>query len=82
MKGVKVWEALNVRTYDFAGPGLDREATDSGLWRFCQAHDLVLVTANRNAKGSASLEQAIRAHNTTSSLPVPTWADPKRLQLD
>ena len=40
---------------------------------------LILVTANRNAAGSDSLEMTLRAENTATSLPVFTIANEKRV---
>lgn len=49
------------------------------MWRKCQSNQLILVTANRNAKGQDSLEATIRQLNTPDSLPVITLANARRL---
>jgi hypothetical protein len=76
------WTALDVRVYSFAAMALLEEATDLDVWEFCQSHDLLLVTANRNEQGEDSLEAAIKKLNRPSSLPVLTLARPKRLLLE
>lgn len=39
---------------------------------------MILITANRNMKGSDSLEQMIRQENTATSLPIITIGNPDR----
>ena len=41
---------------------------------------VVLITGNRNRRGPSSLEETILLHNTPTSLPVFTLADPKRIR--
>lgn len=40
--------------------GLAIDSTDRVIWQFAQANQMLLLTANRNAKGENSLEQTIR----------------------
>ncbi len=71
----EVWEHIGVETFRFADLQLDSTMTDAELWEFCQANLLLLVTANRSASGSDSLETTIRKRNTPESLPVITLAN-------
>jgi hypothetical protein len=59
--------------------GLAAEVSDADLWQACQQHEVVLITANRNAEGPDSLEATIRPRNTEDSHPVLTIADPGRI---
>jgi hypothetical protein len=77
-----VWEGLSLATYEFPDLGLDRRTPDLDVWKLCQDQQLVLVTGNRNAAGTTSLDTAIRTHSVSSSLPVITIADMKRLMKD
>jgi len=74
----ETWHWLNLGIFTFADLGLDRTAADSVVWHTCQNESIALVTDNRNATGSDSLEATIRLHNTTSSLPVFTLANTTR----
>ena len=49
------------------------------VWRFAQAHHMLILTANRSMKGPDSLEQTIREENTPASLPVLTISSADRL---
>lgn len=40
---------------------------------------MLLLTANRNARGEDSLEQVMRRENTSTSFPILTIADPDRV---
>jgi hypothetical protein len=59
--------------------GLPLNSTDREVWRYAQAHQLVLMTGNRRTKGEHSLEQVIREENTPTALPVITVAQVNRL---
>jgi hypothetical protein len=59
--------------------GLSVTATDREVWRFAQANNMLLLTANRKMEGVDSLEQTIRDENHAEALPVITIAHPKRL---
>lgn len=77
-----LWDAMAIPVRSFQDVGLTRSAADADVWSACQAHDLVLVTGNRNAAGPDSLEVAIRMGGTADSLPVLTLANRDRLMRD
>ena len=52
------------------------------VWRTCQKEELVLITGNRNRRGSESLEATIQSGNQPDSLPVVTIADQDRVLRD
>ncbi|MBM4090048.1 MAG: hypothetical protein FJ276_11610 [Planctomycetes bacterium] len=70
-----IWSDLGFDIVSFNDLGLSSDASDADLWKACQAHEVVLVTANRNKDGSDSLEAAIAQGNQPSSLPVLTVSD-------
>jgi hypothetical protein len=51
---------------------LSAGSSDRAIWRFAQAHAMLLLTGNRNRKGEDSLEQTLREEGSPSSLPVIT----------
>ncbi|WP_375499031.1 ACP S-malonyltransferase [uncultured Nostoc sp.] len=59
--------------------GLAVDSNDRVIWQFAQANQMLLLTANRNAKGKDSLEQTIREEGTPTSLPVITIGSLERL---
>ena len=61
---------------------LSEDATDATIWHTCQDHDILMITGNRNAAGPESLEMTIRQWNPPNCLPIPTLADPDRIQRD
>lgn len=63
---------LDLRVITFREAGLAIRSDDRLIWRFAQAEEMVLLTANRNKEGLNSLEQTIREENTPTSLPVLT----------
>ena len=74
------WLALApTRLMQFIDVGLPDTATDREVWRFAQANNMLLLTANRKMEGEDSLEQTIRDENHAEALPVITIARPKRL---
>ncbi|MCI0465079.1 MAG: hypothetical protein L0Z62_49795 [Gemmataceae bacterium] len=75
-----VWARLALPLHTFAELGLPADESDAVVWRYCQQHQLVLLTANRNDDGPDSLESAIRDGNTPTSLPVFTMADADRVR--
>lgn len=77
---VDLWAELELSYTKFEDVGLSREASDAEIWQFCQQNGLVLLTNNRNDEGPDSLQAAIRARNTESSLPVLTIGDIERLR--
>jgi len=69
---------LDVITFDQAG--LPVGSSDRTVWRFAQAHEMILLTHNRNMNATDSLEQTIREENTPTSLPVITLGRAERLR--
>ena len=59
--------------------GLTNDALDRDIWRYCQSHSFLLLTANRNQDDPDSLEQTLRDENREDALPVVTISDPQRL---
>jgi predicted nuclease of predicted toxin-antitoxin system len=59
--------------------GLDITSSDRVIWRFAQANQMILFTANRSGKGIDSLEQTIQEENTQDSLPVITLGNTDRM---
>lgn len=74
------WETYHlVRFITLREAGLTHDALDRDIWRHCQRHHLLLLTANRNRNDPDSLEQTLREENGEESLPVITISDPQRL---
>lgn len=77
------WGAMQVAAFrSLIECGLDPIADDRTIWKHCQANSLLLLTANRNERGSDSLQAVIREFNHADSLPVLTLADPDRVLRD
>jgi hypothetical protein len=57
-------------------------SSDRIVWRFAQANQMILLTANRRMKEKDSLEQVLREENTDRSLPVVTIGDAERVLND
>lgn len=72
-------ELISVRFITFREAGLLMDSSDRVVWRFAQANQMIILTANRNMKGEDSLEKVMREENTTDSFPVVTIGDLKRL---
>lgn len=66
---------------DFPELNLVPRASDRIVWKACQAAGVVLVTGNRTG-GQESLDQAIQELTTSTSLPVITISDTRRLMHD
>jgi hypothetical protein len=77
-----IWQELQFDVFSFEDFGLAEDATDAQVWRVCQAESVVLITGNRNADDSESLEVTIREHNNDRCLPVLTLADADRVGRD
>jgi len=78
--GTAGWlELLLLRLTTFAQAGLAYNSSDREIWRFAQDKRWLLLTANRKMQGEDSLEQTIREENTTTSLPVLTISDGRRM---
>ncbi len=72
-------ELLSIRFLTLEEAGLAPDANDRLIWRFAQSNRMLLLTANRNAKGENSLEQTIRQEGNSNSLPVITVGNLDRL---
>lgn len=68
-----------IQLITFEDIGLPPESNDRIVWRFAQANEMLLLTANRNAKGKDSLEQVMREENQHTSFPTITIGDPDRV---
>ncbi|NEP09251.1 MAG: ACP S-malonyltransferase [Symploca sp. SIO2C1] len=75
-------ELLPIRFITFEEIELSVKSDDRVVWRFAQAHQMILLTANRSMKGKDSLEQVMREENTLTSLPVVTIGDADRVLSD
>jgi predicted nuclease of predicted toxin-antitoxin system len=73
---------LQISFITFEEVGLSITSDDRIVWRFAQANQMILLTANRSMKGKNSLEQVIREENTSNSLPVVTIGNADRVLLD
>lgn len=71
-------DLLQIRFFTFEEIGLPINSNDRLVWQFAQTNQMILITANRNMKGSDSLEQTIREENTVTSLPIITIGNPDR----
>lgn len=60
--------------------GVPTSSTDREVWRFAQAHGMLLITANRTMTKPDSLEQTIREEAMETSLPVITIGAIERLR--
>jgi predicted nuclease of predicted toxin-antitoxin system len=78
----EIWDGLAVETTSFEDVGLDETATDRTIWLTCQREEIVLITGNRNEEDDDSLQATIRELNDTSSLPVITLTNPRRIPHD
>jgi Domain of unknown function (DUF5615) len=65
-------ELLSIEFVTFREVGLSMDSSDRLVWRYAQAHQMLILTANRNMKGEDSLEQVMREENDENSLPVIT----------
>ncbi|MDX2098335.1 MAG: DUF5615 family PIN-like protein [Leptolyngbyaceae cyanobacterium bins.59] len=73
---------LPIRFVTFEDAALPIASDDRTVWKFAQANQMILLTANRSMKGKNSLEQVIREENTPTSLPVITIGDANRVLSD
>lgn len=74
------WEDLHLfRFVTFVEIGLPVTSSDRAVWHFVQAHNMLLLTGNRNMDGQDSLEQVIREENHQTALPVITIGIPERI---
>jgi hypothetical protein len=77
-----IWSDLACSIESFERLGIPYTAPDTEIWKLCQRYEIVLITGNRNAEGSDSLEAAIHKLGTPDSLPVVTISDPDKLIRD
>lgn len=75
-------ELLPIRFMTFKETNLSIDSNDRLVWRFAQANQMILLTANRSMKGKESLEQVLREENGLDSLPVITIGDADRFLAD
>ena len=68
-----------IRLVTFQDIGLPSNSDDRVVWRLAQSNQMLLLTANRNAKGEDSLEQVMREENEPTSFPIITIGDPDRV---
>lgn len=73
------WVDLDCKIETFASMGLSENSPDSVVWETCQAHQVILVTGNRNNESPDSLEATILRLNQTGSLPVITISNPQEV---
>jgi len=73
------FDFLSIRFVTLEEAGLAADSDDRTIWRFAQSNQMLLLTANRNAKGENSLEQTIREESTSTSIPVITIGNLDRL---
>jgi hypothetical protein len=74
------WHSFGLGDFaTFRDVGIAKNCSDRNIWLFCQRHNMLFLTANRNMDDASSLETAIRELNQADSLPVLTIARPKLL---
>ena len=72
-------DLISIKFTFFEEVGLSITSDDRVVWRFAQAKQMILLTANWSMKGENSLEQVMREENTSTSLPVITIGNIDRL---
>jgi predicted nuclease of predicted toxin-antitoxin system len=72
-------DLISIRFVLFEEVELPIDSDDRVVWRFAQANQMILLTANRSMKGKNSLEQVMREENIPTSLPVVTIGNIDRL---
>ncbi len=72
-------DMLAIRFVTLKEAGLAADTDDRTIWQFAQANQMLLLTANRNAKGENSLERTICEEGNERSLPVLTIGSLDRL---
>jgi hypothetical protein len=75
-------DLLPIRFITFEEIELSVASDDRVVWRFAQANQMILLTANRSMKGKNSLEKVMREENTSTALPVVTIGDADRVLSD
>lgn len=74
------WVEHGCKIETFSSLGLSENAPDSVVWQTCQAHQVVLVTRNRNDDDPDSLQATILHLNQADSLPVITISKPQEFR--
>lgn len=69
---------LNLRFVTFPDLGLPPDLNDRDLWNFCQLHQWVLFTENRNDDGPNSLKRTLDQQWRPGHLPVLTLGNKAR----
>lgn len=83
LKRLGLLEIISLELKTFEEVGLAEGTSDETVWRFCQERRYLLLIGNRSAKDQAdSLEYAVRQYVTSSTLPVLTIGDLKRIMYD
>jgi predicted nuclease of predicted toxin-antitoxin system len=72
-------DVVSIHFVLFEEVGLAVNSNDRVVWRYAQANEMILLTANRSMKGKDSLELVMREENTPTSLPVVTIGNIDRL---
>jgi len=72
-------DLVSIRFITFEEVRMPIDSSDRAVWQFAQDNQMILITANRNMKGTDSLEQTIREENTADSLPIVTIGNLDRL---
>jgi hypothetical protein len=76
-------ERTPLNSFQYLGENsLSVASDDRVVWRFAQANQMILITANRRMKGKNSLEQVLREENASTSFPVITLGDADRFLQD
>jgi hypothetical protein len=70
-----ILRSVNITFQTFADCGLNPRMKDRELWNYCQAHELVLFTDNRNHEDEDSLNATIQDSWQEGHLPVLTLAN-------
>ena len=74
------WQDLiEIQIIMFADVGLPPNSDDRTVWRYAQAHHMLLLTNNRSSDQVDSLEQTLREENTPTTLPVLTIGNMARI---
>jgi hypothetical protein len=75
-------EDLGIRLATFSDLRLSRDLSDRLLWDYCQQHQWVLFTENRNDDGTDSLNAVLADSWEDGNLPVITLANKGRFEND
>ncbi len=80
----RVWlELVPMELVWFRDVHLAATADDEIVWRFCQEHQYILLTGNRRTDdGEKSLEAIMQRLNRSTSLPILTIGNLKRVNVD